>query len=79
MDSRHINIIDPLGALDMHRLLAGASIVYTDSGGLQKEAYFHRMPCVTQRDQTEWVETIEPSWNRLWTSDGFRPRRMIDE
>jgi len=74
-----VTIIDPVGYIDMHRLLAGASTVLTDSGGLQKEAYFHRVPCVTIRDETEWVETIEAGWNRLWTTSDFKPRREISE
>ncbi len=76
---RGITLIDPVGVLDMHRLLAGASVVYTDSGGLQKEAYFHRVPCVTLRDETEWIETITHGWNRLWTGPAYLPRREIDE
>ena len=71
--------VPPCGYLDMHRLLQGATAVYTDSGGLQKEAYFHRTPCVTLRGETEWVETVENGWNRLWRGPGYRPRRRIAE
>lgn len=70
---------DPLGYMDMTRLVMGAKFVYTDSGGLQKEAYFHRVPCVTLRGETEWVETVACGWNRLWDTDEFSPRREIDE
>ena len=58
-------ITDPLGFFDMATLLAGARLAVTDSGGLQKEAFFHKVPCVTVRDETEWVELVDLGWNRL--------------
>ena len=73
-------IVDPVGYLDMTRLVGAAALVLTDSGGLQKEAYFHGVPCVTLRDSTEWPETIASGWNRLWTAEDYQtPRRPIDE
>jgi UDP-GlcNAc3NAcA epimerase len=72
-------VVEPLGYFDMHMLLSKAGIVATDSGGVQKEAYFHRVPCVTLRSETEWVETIENGWNRLWTTDDYYPRQDIQE
>ena len=61
-----LRVVEPIGYLDMAKLLHHAAEVYTDSGGLQKEAYFHRVPCITLRDETEWTETIAHGWNRLW-------------
>lgn len=70
--------INPIGYFDMHALLGACSLVMTDSGGLQKEAYFHRKPCITLRSETEWVETIEAGWNRLWDVPVWHtPRREI--
>lgn len=61
-------VTDPLGFFDMATLLAGARLAVTDSGGLQKEAFFHHVPCVTVRDETEWVELVYLGWNRLPSS-----------
>ncbi len=65
IDMKNTIIIKPVGYLLMLYLTSNAYMVITDSGGLQKEAYFLKTPCTTLRDQTEWVETLENSWNVL--------------
>jgi UDP-GlcNAc3NAcA epimerase len=65
----NVRMIPPAGYLDFAALASQARVVLTDSGGVQKEAYWYGVPCVTLRTTTEWVETIETGWNRLVGSD----------
>jgi len=60
-----MEVIEPVGFLDMARLESGATVIATDSGGVQKEAFFHGVPCVTLREETEWTELVELGWNRI--------------
>ena len=63
--NENIMFVKPQSYLDFTRLLAGCDFVITDSGGVQKEAFFHQRPCITVREETEWVETVNLGANSL--------------
>ena len=69
-----IRIIPPISFLDMVMLEKHAATILTDSGGVQKEAYFHHTPCITLRDETEWVETVEAGWNQI---SGYKKQDIL--
>jgi UDP-GlcNAc3NAcA epimerase len=70
----NVRVLAPQGYLDMLALQRGAACILTDSGGIQKEAYQLRVPCVTLRNETEWVETVATGWN---TVAGTDPDRIL--
>ncbi|MEN6406735.1 MAG: UDP-N-acetylglucosamine 2-epimerase (non-hydrolyzing) [Thermoguttaceae bacterium] len=75
----NIKVIEPLGYLDMLELQQNAAAILTDSGGIQKEAYYLNVPCVTLRDETEWVETVESGWNRLAGADSGQMLSALED
>jgi UDP-GlcNAc3NAcA epimerase len=73
-----LTMLPPLGYLDMTALLRAARVAITDSGGLQKEAFVHGTPCITLRDRTEWVETVDAGWNACVATDSAELARQLE-
>ena len=78
-EAEHVILTEPLGYLDFIALQTNARKILTDSGGVQKEACFHRVPCITLREETEWVETVESGWNVLAGADTARIVKAVGE
>jgi UDP-N-acetylglucosamine 2-epimerase (non-hydrolysing) len=74
-----VKLIKPLGYLDFLKLMLHATKIITDSGGIQKEAYILKVPCITLRDNTEWVETVEDGWNVLVGANRVEIVKMIKD
>ena len=78
ISAKNIIIIEPSGYLDMLELEKNAEKIITDSGGIQKEAYFLKTPCITLRNETEWIETVKDKWNILVGNDKTKILRAIE-
>lgn len=74
----NLAVVDPVGYLEMVWLEANCTIVLTDSGGVQKEAYIHGKPCITLREETEWTELVDSGWNHLAGSDSKEIARLVE-
>ncbi|MBQ9522981.1 MAG: UDP-N-acetylglucosamine 2-epimerase (non-hydrolyzing) [Paludibacteraceae bacterium] len=79
LQAPNIRVIEPVGYIDMLALERHARTIITDSGGMQKEAYFQRTPCITLRDETEWTETVQAGWNHLAGTDTDTILRAINK
>jgi UDP-N-acetylglucosamine 2-epimerase len=75
----NVKMIEPVGYLDMLLLEQHARLILTDSGGMQKEAFFFGVPCVTLRPETEWVETVEAGWNVIAGAEREQILRAVKE
>jgi UDP-N-acetylglucosamine 2-epimerase len=75
---RAVHIIGPVSYLEMLMLESRARFILTDSGGVQKEAYFAQVPCITLRDETEWTETLTNNCNTLVGCDGEKAMKAIE-
>ncbi len=75
----NIQFIEPVGYLDMLNLEKNSLLIITDSGGIQKEAYFHQIPCITLRQETEWQELVEAGYNKLALNDNTPLIDILDQ